>query len=121
MEAHGQPLFKLIQFEMIGTSRNDAIKTLLNNGYWKGDIVYNQAGKKLIFSTCCNLIKDAAGLITSIVITTRNISEQIEQEKELAIAENKYQTLVESLSEGVMLINANGTIGGLSRNKVIIF
>ncbi|MBC7886440.1 MAG: hypothetical protein H7Z13_01025 [Ferruginibacter sp.] len=71
--AQGKNLFKLIKFETVGTSLNLAIKSLFRNGYWKGDIIYNQAGKKLIFYTCCNLIKDDTRLTTSIVITTHTI------------------------------------------------
>jgi len=119
--AHGQQLFSLIPFEMIGTRLSVAIKTLFNNGYWKGDILFNNGDKKLIFNTCCNAIKDHTGTITSIVITSYNIARRLKQEKDLVIAENKYQTLVEALSEGVLLINADGTIAAANKKAAEIF
>ncbi|MEO7769165.1 MAG: PAS domain-containing protein, partial [Ferruginibacter sp.] len=119
--AYGQSLFSLVKFEMIGTRKRLAAKSLFKNGYWKGNIVYKQHGKKLVLSTRCNLVKDKAGLNTSIVISTQNLSKRPTKAKDLVIAENKYQTLVESLSEGVMLIRADGTISAANKKAAEIF
>ena len=117
---HGQQLFKLVQFELIGTTLSLAIKELFRKSYWNGDVIYYHKDKRCVFSTCCNLIKDVDGQPDSIIISTHNISERLQQQKELVIAENKYQTLVESLSEGVMLINADGTIGAANKKAAEI-
>src|SRR5215213_153634 len=37
-EAAGKKLFDLLEFEMIGIERNEAIQQLFLNGFWKGDI-----------------------------------------------------------------------------------
>ncbi|MEO5889257.1 MAG: PAS domain S-box protein [Ferruginibacter sp.] len=120
LAAHGRQLFSMVEFNMVGTTLPDAIKDLFEKGYWKGDLIYNHYDRKLIFSTCCSLVRDQHGIAASIVISTHNISEGLEQEKELAIAENKYHTLIESLSEGVILINANGTIGAANKKAAEI-
>ncbi|MCW3093191.1 MAG: putative signal transduction histidine kinase [Ferruginibacter sp.] len=118
---HNQRLFDLVQFDIIGTNGISAMKSLFKNGFWKGDIIYVQNGKKHIFSTHCSLIKDTNGLIDSIVITTEAISQRLKQAKDLASAENKYQTLVESLSEGVMLIGADGIVHATNKKAADIF
>ena len=120
MAANGKLLFNVLQFEMIGTSMDVAIDDLLKNGYWQGDIIFNHHHKKSVFSTRCNVIKDDAGEISSIVINTHNISKKLSQENKQGITENTYQALVESLAEGVMLINANGTIGAANKKAATL-
>ena len=120
-EATGKKLFDLLQFEMIGISLDEAVRQLFIQGYWKGDVIYNHFGKKLVFGTRCNVIKDDSKSGSSIVIVTHNISKRLKQQKELEEAEYRYQTLVESLSEGVMLINANGTIGAYNKKAAEMF
>lgn len=105
--AQGKQLFKLVQFEMIGTSLHGAIKNLFNTGYWEGDIIYNQCNKKLIFSTRCNLIKDDKGFTTAIVITTHNISKKITREKDLAIPESNYKEIGRMYERYHFAINAS--------------
>lgn len=120
-EATGKLLFDLIQFEMIGITREAAIESLYQQGYWSGDLIYNHHNRKIIFNTHCNIIKDETGKPSSIVILTHNISDRLRQERELADAEYKYQTLVESLSEGVMLINTNLGISAANKKALEIF
>lgn len=121
IEATGKKLFDLVPFEMIGTNLETAIEILFKNGFWKGDIIYTYFTKKLIFSTRCTIIKDAKGNVSSIIIITHNISEILRREKELALAEYKYQTLIESLAEGVLLINADGTINKANKKVAEMF
>ncbi len=106
----GQQLFDLVKFELIGTSLTAAVKNLFLYGYWKGDVIYKQAERKLVFSTHCTIIKNEQHLPSSIIISTQPICLRVQQDQHLLQAENKYQTLVESLSEGVMLINQHGII-----------
>ncbi len=121
VEATGKKIFDLVPFEMIGTSLDAAIEILFNNGFWRGDLIYSHFNKKVIFSTRCTLIKDANGKDASIIIITHNISEKLRQETELAVAEYKYDTLVESLAEGVVLINSDGTINKANKKTAEMF
>ena len=120
-EAIGKKLFNLVQFEMIGISLDESIRELFLTGHWQGDIIYDHVGEKMVFNTRCSIIKDGSGTSSSIVIITNNISKNLKQEKEFADAEHRYQTLVNSMSEGVMLINADGTIGAANKKAAEIF
>jgi hypothetical protein len=55
--AHNKKIFKLVKFDLIGTSVKIASKTLFTNGYWNGDIIFHQEEKKSILNTRCSLIK----------------------------------------------------------------
>lgn len=103
--AHGKDLLNLVQFEMIGTNLSSAKKDLFNHGYWKGDILFNYNGKKIIFSISCNIIKDESGKLASIIITSRNISESLNLENNLPLTEN---TEIDKMYERYhFAINAN--------------
>ncbi|MGG9970336.1 PAS domain S-box protein [Ferruginibacter sp. SUN002] len=115
-DAIGQSLFELINFEIVGLPLHDALKSLFEHGFWAGDIIfYTKDKQRIYFNSRCTLMKDEAGKVSSIVLVNHNISEKIQQDRELAQIENKYQTVVESLSEGVMLINADGTVSTANR------
>lgn len=107
IQAHGKPLFDLVKFELFGTNLKSAKKDLVRNGYWKGDVLFNHNGKKIIFSTSCNLIKDATGQVAAIIFTARNISERISTENELAFALNKNNENDKMYERYHFAINAN--------------
>ncbi len=120
-EAIGRYLFGMMKFEIVGGSLKEAIKELHENGFWFGDIIfYTITDQKLYFNSRCTLIKDEAGGISSVVLVNHNISEKIKQDRELAQVENKYQTVVESLSEGVVLINVDGKISTANKKAIEI-
>ncbi|MES2432153.1 MAG: PAS domain S-box protein [Bacteroidota bacterium] len=120
-DAIGQSLFDLINFEVLGTELNEAVSELYKTGFWTGDILYYTAEKqKLYFNSKCTLIKDDQGKVSAIVLVNHNISEQNKKERELAAIESKYETVVESLSEGVVLINADGRISNANKKAIEI-
>ena len=126
-EIIGQPFFDVVKFEIIGGTKEGAIAEIIEKGYWGGDVIYynndlkyHTNNQKLIFNSCCSAIKDGAGNIIAYTFINKNISEKIRQQEELAKAENKYQILIESLSEGVILMHASGTIGACNKRAAEI-
>ena len=117
-EIIGKAFFDVVKFEIIGSSTEETIREITEKGYWSGDVIYynndlkyQTNNQKLVFNTCCSAIKDGKGNVLAYTFINKNISEKIRQQEALAKAENKYQILIESLSEGVVLMHANGTIG----------
>ncbi len=101
-DVSGKYLLDLLDFELVGFSRNDAIEALFTNGHWRGDLVYFHKKRKLVYNTVCTLIRDEKSIPVMIVISTRTISEKLRQEKQLAVAENKLKTLLGSFSETML-------------------
>ena len=126
-EIMGQPFFEVVQFEIIGGTKEKTICEIKEKGYWSGDVIYynndlkyHTNNQRLIFNSCCSAIKDGAGNIIAYTFINKNISEKIRQQEELAKAENKYQILIESLSEGVILMHASGIIGACNKRAAAI-
>lgn len=110
-EALGNSLFELITIEIIDGNLAESISELLTKGSWKGKVSYIRFdGTQLYFNSTATVIKDETGLLSAIVFINQNITEEKEQEKKLAIAKDEYKTVVDSLSEGVVFINADGTV-----------
>lgn len=110
-EAKGKVLFELVKFDISGATLLDAITQLFNKGSWKGDISFHRYdGQELFLETKATLIRDDKGNTSAIVLTSRNITEEKHAARKLMQAENKYKSVVDSLLEGVMLINADGSI-----------
>jgi PAS domain S-box-containing protein len=63
-----------------------------------------------VFNSSCSAVKDAEGKIIAYTFISKNISERIRQELALARAEDRYHTLIESLSEGIIMMNVSGII-----------
>lgn len=121
-EAIGKSLFEFIRFEFIGTTtKEEAISHLQKHEFWSGDVIYyTSTNQKIFFNTRCTLIKDEAGKISGIVIVNSNITEKIIQRKNLDLAEKKYETVIESLSDGVMMIGADGKIATANKRAIEI-
>ncbi|MFZ4057438.1 MAG: PAS domain-containing sensor histidine kinase [Ferruginibacter sp.] len=117
----GKPLFDYIKFELVGESTlEDAVKDLFTDGFWIGDIIYLKDDQKVFYNTRCTLIKDQNEKVTSIVFVNRNVADLIIQKQELKVAENKYETVVESLTEGVIMIDRYGKISTYNRRAAEI-
>lgn len=105
--ARGKYLFDLVQPEMIGSSRTEAVKNLFETGYWKGDIIYKPGIKKLIFNVCANVIKDENGINITLLISARNISKRIQQEQDLLLVENELKEIDKIYERYHFAVNAS--------------
>ncbi|MEO6668436.1 MAG: PAS domain S-box protein [Ferruginibacter sp.] len=100
-----------IDFDFRNTSRDEAMKVLFETGIWNGDIVVKRTNiEDHIFRANVSLLYDEEATVSSIVFVNHNITEEERHEKKLQIARNKYEIVVESLSEGVLLIDADAII-----------
>jgi len=112
----GQLLNGAINFSFRHETQEEAMAKLFSEGIWNGEIVvHNKAAEACIFYANVSLLYDESGNVNSIVFVNHNINEEEKQLKLLNASENKYRIVVESLTEGVILINPNGQI--MTANK----
>ncbi|MFT3683170.1 MAG: PAS domain S-box protein [Ferruginibacter sp.] len=123
----GKHFWDVVKFETIGIDTAKAVEFLKENGYWCGDVVYYNRDQayynyqhKLIFNSTCSAIKDVQGNVIAYTFVSKNISERLRQEKALAKAEDKYHILVDSLSEGILVMSVNGIISDSNKRAAEI-
>ena len=120
-ETIGKLLFSLFEFEVIDSTWGEAIKELYTNSFWTGELAYKHNDfRRLYFRTTCTLIDHDKKNSGSVVFVCHNITDNILQQKDFDQFQNKYQTVVESLSDGVILMNANGLIETANKRAIEI-
>ncbi len=117
----GTVLEKFISFEFRHTSKEDAMNVLFKTGVWNGQIIVKRkSNQDFIFNANVSLLYDEHAEVSSIIFVNHNITEEEQQEKKFESVKNKYEIVVESLSEGVMLINHDGTIAATNQKAAQI-
>lgn len=106
-----------IQFRFRHTSKEEAMELLFKTGVWNGDIIVKRFNEEqYVFNSNVSLLYNEKGEVNAIVFVNHNITEEEKQQLELVTVENKYKIVVDSLSEGVVLINAEGIM--ITANKI---
>ncbi len=117
----GTVLEEHINFYFRHTTREDAMNVLFETGIWNGHIVVKRnGGQEFIFNANVSLLYDEKAAVSSIVFVNHNITEEEIQGKKLQSVKNKYEIVVESLSEGVLLINDKGDIAACNQQAAFI-
>jgi PAS domain S-box-containing protein len=112
----GTVLESSVKFEFRHESREKVFSALFTTGVWNGEIVVRRFNNQdFIFNSNVSLLYDEHGKVNSIVLVNHNITEEEKQQKRLAVAEDQYEILVESLSEGVIWVNREGLV--ITANK----
>jgi PAS domain S-box-containing protein len=114
---HGQPgamgknLFQLADIEFIGSSFQQFKSDLQANRSWSGEVIFNRYdGQKVHLRSVVNYIINEHEEPTAIMFVNQNITDLKIKEKQLAQAERQYETLVNTLFDGVVMINTEGRI-----------
>ncbi len=116
-EIHGQPgamgrnLFHLVDIDFV-TGNPDELKLHLSGkGFWSGEIIFKRVdGQQIYFRTTATYILDERAKPVAIMIVSHNINDVKHKEKELETAKSQYEILINTLPQGVMMINADGKI-----------
>lgn len=107
----GSHLEDSIDFTFRHCCRETALAELLTSGMWRGQVIVRKGTKdEHIFNANCSLSYGIDGEVNSIVFVNQNITEEETNKQKLQSATNKYATVVESLSEGVIFINSKGAV-----------
>lgn len=119
---HGQPgamgknLFQLVDIEFIGSSFQQFKSDLQTNRSWNGEVIFNRFdGNKVHLRSIVNYIINEYDEPIAIMFVNQNITDLKNKEKQLAQAEKQYETLVNTLFDGVIMINTEGKIAACNK------
>ena len=126
-ELHGQSgamrrnLFQLVEIDFVQGSIDELRQSLSEKGYWHGEVIFNRFdGQHIYFRTTASYIIDEKGKPVAIMIVSNNINDVKNKESQLDVAQKKYEILMNTLPEGVMMINANGIIEACNKRGAAI-
>lgn len=94
-EVKGRPVRELLNPDIQGSNRDDAEKTLLEKGTWKGEVLYfTKTGNTIVAEVSVSLVRDEHNLPTGTVSVIRNITDRV-------TLQNDLEKLTASLQEKV--------------------
>jgi len=109
--ARGENLFQLIKIDLLDSTFETINAELQNRGTWEGEIIYHRHdGEKYIFKTSATSILDDNNKSVSIIFVNHNITKVKSTEKKLAEAEATYEKLVNTLVDGVIMLDKDGKV-----------
>ena len=111
-EAKGKHLFEIIKISFPGSSLNNMITDIQRTGNWNGEVIYERYDNQVFrLNTSAILVYNDINVVSGCVIVSKIISGKDHHEEKLLQAESKYQTVIDTLFEGVLMINMDGSIG----------
>ena len=127
-ELHGQPgvmgknLFHLIDIDFVNGSLEEFRQGLSKKGFWSGEVMFKRFdGHPIYFRTTATYIVDVKGKPVAIMIVSHSINDVKVKELQLDEAKKKYEILMSTLPQGVMMINADGKIEACNKRGAEIF
>src|SRR5688572_229095 len=109
--AKGKNLFQLIKIDLLNASQEAITIALQQKGNWEGEIIYYRYdGEKFVFRTTATAIVDENNRPASIIFINHNITKVKSTEKKLAEAEATYEKLVNTLVDGVIMLDKDGKV-----------
>lgn len=119
--ARGRNLFELIKLELLDSSPETIKNELIKKGVWEGEVMYHRHdGGKYIFKTSATSIIDDDNKPISFVFINHNITKVKTTEKKLAEAEATYEKLVNTLVDGVIMLDKDGKITTSNKRASLI-
>lgn len=109
--AMGKDLFQLIDISFITGNMEELRSQLAAGGCWSGDVLFRRNKKEPIyFRTTVTYILNDSSLPVAILIVSHNISDAKNNEQELETARKQYRILMNTLPQGVMVVDKEGKI-----------
>ena len=110
-DAIGKSLFDLIEIDFINSSREILLRELAQKSSWRGEVKFRQQdGRQICFRTTATCITGEDQQPVAILIISQPSDNDTSKDNQLAAAQAKYEILMDTLPEGVMLIDADGRI-----------
>ncbi len=109
--AMGRNLFELVDLEFVNSSPEKMKENLIRQRYWSGEVIYHRHDGQHIYLRCAaNFIINEYEQPVAILIIAHNISDLKAREEQAAMTEHKYETLVNTLTDGVLMMSRSGKI-----------
>ena len=119
---HGQPgamgknLFQLVDINFLNGNVDELQHHLSSKGFWSGEVMFNRFdGQQINFRTTATYIFNEKNKPVAIMIVSHNINDLKNKENQLETAKKKYQILMNTLPEGVMMIDAAGKVDACNK------
>ena len=119
---HGQPgalnkyLFDLVKVEFINSGLEQMKTSLRESSYWSGEVNFHRFdGQEFQFGCTASYIINENEQPVSILFVCHNLTEEKDREVQLAEAEKKYETLLNTLPDGVVMLNADGRVAACNK------
>lgn len=127
-ELHGQPgamgknLFHLVDIDFVNGSIDELKHHLAHKGFWSGEVMFKRFdGQQIYFRTTATYIIDEKEKPVAVMIVSHSINEVKNKELQLDAAKKKYEILMSTLPQGVMMITADGKIEACNKRGAQIF
>jgi len=124
---HGQPgamgknLFHLIDIDFVNGNLGELQQALFQKGHWNGEVMFKRFdGQQIYFRTTATYIIDEMEKPMAIMIVSHSINDVKNKEIQLEAAKKKYEILMNTLPEGVMMINAAGVVEACNKRGAAI-
>lgn len=105
-EVIGKPAPKIIPTDYAKSNREDFNKTIIKNGYWKGEVIQKRRDKTAVnIFASVSLIKDAKGKSIGTVAVNRDITDRVRLQENLAYLAEASKILSSSLDFKTTLSN----------------
>ncbi len=125
---HGQPgaggknLFELVDFDFIDGDLQNLQHELTSRGFWSGEVLFRRFdGKQAHFKTTATyIIKEDNDTPSAILIVCHNINNIKQKERLLEAEQKKYEILMDTLPQGVMMINRDGNVEACNKRGATI-
>lgn len=118
----GQNFFNYIPVDFIDSSSAALLSSLHHTGYWSGDVIHTRtSGQILTFSiTASHIHNEKDEPVAVMIVAHFKNAETIDKEEQLEAAEIKFDALVNTLPDGVMIIGADGRIVNTNKKGAAI-
>lgn len=119
---HGRPggmgrnIFDLVDISFIEGDLEQLRMDLRHNGSWSGEVFFKRYdGRTIHFHTTATYIMGPDSLPAAVMIVCHDITDVKKKEQALAAAEKKYEILMNTLPQGVMMIDRDARITACNR------
>ena len=117
----GKNLFELTDIRFPHDDIENFKRNLADKGNWCGEMIFSGYDGQLIslFTTVTSIINEKDKTV-AILFISQDIDFIRNKEKQLIAAEKKYETLMNTLPDGVVMINADGKIAACNEKAAAI-
>ncbi len=125
---HGQPgamgknIFHLVDIDFVNESIDELKRHLSQKNFWSGEVMFKRFdGQQIYFRTTATYIIGENDKPVAIMIVSHNINDVKNQQLQIDAAKKKYEILMNTLPQGVMMITADGKIEACNKRGAQIF
>ena len=118
----GKNLFEVVDIEFTNGTREEMMVLLSKRGFWSGEVRFTRFDRQQfdLHTTATYIINEKEEPV-AIMIVSHIISDIKLKEQQLEAAETKFETLINTLPDGVMMLDAGGRITTCNKRSAEIF